>query len=316
MKSFFPVCIGILLLVVGGCGHPSNPMDARIVTTDLERFREAFTVFSQTGNPDVLQERYLDGGSVGLEGFMDHRIVGAEELGRTIRDQMDYYQSIQEPLMYLTGQEEQIRSVFIELQALYPEAVFPDVYFVVGRMNAGGTTSRHGLIIGAEMYGLTDAYPRDSLSAWHRAVLRPPSAVPTIVAHELIHFQQPFSLRSKLSPSLLYQALREGSADFVGELIAGDHINAAAHAYANPREEELWQEFRSVMWENDLSDWIANGGRSGDRPADLGYWMGYKIVEWYYLNAADKQQALSDIITMTDARAFLEMSGYADKWNR
>lgn len=313
MKTVFHPVLALLIFLAVGCGHSGNPLDAQIVTTDVAHFWEAFDRFKETDDPASLQELYIDRGSHGLDGFMDLRIVGADELAKTIRSQMAYYDSIRQPLEGIADQEDRIRSVFTSLQSYYPKAVFPDVYFVIGRMNAGGTTSRHGLIIGAEMYGLTDAYPRDSLTAWHHAVLRPPTDIHRIVAHELIHFQQPFSIRAKLSPSLLYQAIREGTADFVADLISGNHINDVAHAYANPRERELWDEFQGVMMENDLSNWIANNGRSGDRPADLGYWMGYKIVEWYYTNAEDKVQALSDIINMTDAEAFLEMSGYAGK---
>ena len=32
----------------------------------------------------------------------------------------------------------------------YPEAVFPPVYFVVGRFNSGGTVSEAGVILGLE----------------------------------------------------------------------------------------------------------------------------------------------------------------------
>ncbi len=40
--------------------------------------------------------------------------------------------------------EPAIREAFRKLKDLYPEAVFPDVYFVIGRFNSGGTASRHG----------------------------------------------------------------------------------------------------------------------------------------------------------------------------
>ena len=46
------------------------------------------------------------------------------------------------------------------------------------------------------------------------------------------------------------------------------------------------------------------------RPGDLGYWVGYRIVESYYEKARDKRQALRDILEMTDAKAFLARSGW------
>ena len=84
--------------------------------------------------------------------------------------------------------EPAIRTSFARLKELYPDAVFPDVYFVIGRMNTGGTIGRNALVIGTEMYGLSESFPKDSLSAWHRAVLSSPDGIPAIVAHELIHY--------------------------------------------------------------------------------------------------------------------------------
>lgn len=68
------------------------------------------------------------------------------------------------------------------------------------------------------------------------------------------------------------------------------------------------------MHEDDVSDWLYNGSKSQNRPADLGYWIGYKITKAYYDKAADKKQAVADIIQIDDADEFLEKSGYASKF--
>ena len=68
--------------------------------------------------------------------------------------------------------------------------MFPPTYLVIGRMTSGGTTSPRALLIGVDMYGLTPGAPMDGLSDWHRTVLKSAEAVPHIVAHELIHYQQ------------------------------------------------------------------------------------------------------------------------------
>jgi hypothetical protein len=43
---------------------------------------------------------------------------------------------------------------------------------------------------------------------------------------------------------------------------------------------------------------------------DLGYWVGYRIVKAYYRRAADKQQALREILELSDPHAFLAKSGW------
>ena len=46
------------------------------------------------------------------------------------------------------------------------------------------------------------------------------------------------------------------------------------------------------------------------KPADLGYFVGYKIAKEYYKNSKDKKQAVNDIIDMTNPLRFLELSKY------
>ena len=118
-------------------------------------------------------------------------------------------------------------------------------------MNSGGTTGRNALIVGAEMYGLTESFPKDSLSQWHQTALSPTDEIPAIVAHELIHYQQPsWSLGQ---PTLLAASIEEGAADFVAELIAGEHINTHVHEWTNPREDSLWAEFQTRMHGKDYT---------------------------------------------------------------
>lgn len=61
---------------------------------------------------------------------------------------------------------------------------------------------------------------------------------------------------------------------------------------------------------SDTSNWLYQGNRATGRPADLGYWMGYKIAKAYYDKATDKRTAVKEILRFTDSKAFLEASGY------
>jgi uncharacterized protein YjaZ len=59
----------------------------------------------------------------------------------------------------------------------------------------------------------------------------------------------------------------------------------------------------------DLSAWLNNG--TPEKPGDLGYWVGYRIVKSYYQHAPDKGVAFREILQMTDPHAFLAKSGWA-----
>ena len=204
-----------------------------------------------------------------------------------VRGHRARYDSVRAANVDIGQAEPGIRGAFRKLKAIYPPAVFPDVYFVVGRFNSEGTSTRHGLLIGAEMY-------------------REPSRLPAIVAHELIHFQQNYE-----SPTLLENAFKEGSADFVGEMISGTQINNAAHEYGMKHEHELWREFMPHFNDRSFYPWMY-GRPSDGRPSDLGYFIGYRIAQAYYDRMTNKRQAISDIITGNggDVEALLTRSGY------
>ncbi len=197
-----------------------------------------------------------------------------------------------------------------KLKEIYPEAVFPDIYFVIGRMSAAGTVSDKGLLIGVDMFGKNGNAPTDELGAWHKAVVSSADRLPYIVAHELIHYEQ----KNVDDATLLARALGEGVPDFVAELIAGDTINPHLHKYANPLEKELWLEFKKEMNGTNDGNWLYQGDKAVNRPADLGYWMGYKIAENYYKNAKDKKQAVKDMLEIKDFAKFLADSRYEEKF--
>ena len=205
-----------------------------------------------------------------------------------------------------------MRANFRRLKEIYPDAVFPDVYFIVGRMNSAGTLNNTGLFIGVDMYGKNENAPLDELSNWLKAVVAPTARIPYIVAHESIHYQQKFAVEEK-DRTLLDTALIEGGADFVGELISGSNANPHLHEYGNPREKELWLEFQKEMNGKGISNWMYQGDNVKDKPADLGYYIGYKICEAYYKNAPDKKQAVKDILEVKDSDAFLKASRYDEK---
>lgn len=287
-----------------------DPDAARLITSDIPNFWRVFDRASLTSAADLFQREYLDAGSPGLRDFARSRIQTGRGLAATVAARPRYYAAIRKNTMALDtapGIKASIRKAFRGLKALYPEAVFPDVYFVIGRLNSAGTTSSGGLLIGVEMNARDPGTPIDELSNWERAVTGQVATLPHIVAHELVHVQQ----QGNAAQTLLAQALREGSADFIGELISGGTINPVQRAYGDAHERDLWEEFSAAMHGIDSSHWLFQGDRSIDRPADLGYYIGYKICEAFYQRATNKADAVRQILQVTDADAFLRQSNYS-----
>ena len=276
-----------------------NPDSVTFHTEDIHTFWKVFDKTTPKFDPKVFQVEYIDVGSKGLKGFIKMRIEDGKNLSKTIKSNLTYYQAIRESSFLIDEKKERFYECFRNLKEIYSKAVFPDVYFVIGAKNTGGTTFNEGLIIGAEMYGKpTETFsPRIDIDY-----------IDEVVAHELVHFQQNYAKNN----TLLAQCIREGSADFICELIAGGHSNNKIHDYGNAHTKELWEEFLKAKDNTSWEPWLY-ASKDQSRPKDLGYWMGYKITQAYYNNMVDKGKAIDDILNVSDFNAFLEKSGYSGK---
>ena len=193
---------------------------------------------------------------------------------------------------------ERLAKAIAKLALLYPESRLPPVTIAVGRGKPVGSGSPvAGVQIGLEALCATDWLNPD---VEERFV--------TVIAHEYAHTQQAASLVDNEHPSVLEGSLAEGTAEFVSELITGRVSSGYFPALTHGREKAIETAFAADVDKTDLSDWLYNS--KPDKPADLGYWVGYRIVKAYYRHARDKRAALREILTMTDAHAFLAKSGW------
>lgn len=316
-------CAGCKTVSGGGIGSENpdperfhvttNPDEARIITSDIAHFWWAFDDATPGNDFKVFSEEYLERGSVGLKDFVRLKIGNAGNLARSVWTHSKYYASVRSSTLAIYSEEGKIHKSFRKLREIYPEALFPDVFFLIGSMNSGGISTNEGIIIAAELFSKTASSPVDELNVWEKSVIQTTEKIPEVVAHELIHFQQNFG---KDPESLLERSIAEGSADFLSEIIAGAQINELQHEYGERHELTLWNEFREAMYGRDLSQWLYNGGAVAakgepiERPADLGYFVGYKICQAYYGKAADRKKAVKDMLNIQDFEQFLKESEY------
>ena len=264
----------------------------------------AYDDWKATTNPGpselagILDREYIRKGSQGVQDFIPNRIISSDALAKKILADPKYYESIRANTERIQALVPTIRASLKRLKELYPDAVFPPVYFVVGRRNSGGTSSTNGLIVGAEMF------------ADEGSRLRFDGLVPTVV-HELIHYQQ-----QATGVDLTTQAMKEGAADFVAEMITGTDTNEDLKTYGDAHEQELWTKFQQDRDKSDLSSWLYNYDNPGrNTPPDLGYYIGYKICQSFYEISSDKSAAIQSIIAMKNPKEIIEKSGYAQRFH-
>ena len=290
----------------------ADPKQAKLVTSDITQFWRAYDLAAKdpAHAEAIYQREYFDKGSPGLQDYFQLKIESVKLFVKNQQAKPAFYRSIRPATLRIDAFAPQIRAGFVKLKELYPKASFPNVYFVIGRWNSGGTSSGNGMLIGADQKCRTPETALGELSLWERNNFGTLDGLPGLVAHEQIHYIQKHSN----NPSLLKGAINEGMADFLAELTTGQNPNERLQAYGRAHEKQIWTDFTQEMTGSSWKNWIANAAQeTADKPADLGYFVGYRICQSYYEEMADKKQAVHDILNISDYPAFLAKSRYAEK---
>jgi len=245
----------------------------------------------------------------------------AEELLRALGKYPRYYAAVRPTTLSVDTNSritQGIRRGLTKLGALYPEARFPAIYFLIGTLSTGGTTAQSGMLIGTEQSASDPTTPLDELPdwaqkgmPWHRF-----ESLVGLVVHEAVHTQQKPAPEGQ-HDTLLRHAMGEGIADFLAELAVGPWIaNAPRQIYGRAHEHDVWVDFQDEMQGGDstIRTWMYNGmvpAGQNHGAVDIGYWVGYRIAAAYYAHAADKRAAVRELLELRDPVAILRASGYA-----
>ena len=289
----------------------------QITTSDIDNFWYAFDQLAvREDSVRVFQELYIDKASSEFKKFLKLRNFTAEEYVRSVRKLPKFWNSVRPMTEQIKYRKKELIPFFKKMEAVYPEYEQPDVCFAIGTLRTGGTTTQGLILVGAEIAAADSTIDKSELEEdnFMRMVLGSTGDIIAMVAHEAVHTQQPTG--DNENASLLKQAIIEGGADFIASLLlAQQTMNKVTLDYGLKHEETLWKEFYKDVKEErsfDDTDWFYD--YRSNRPADLGYFIGFKICEFYYNQSADKGQALEDIIEMTDPVEFLEKSRYREKF--
>ena len=292
-----------------------SPRNPQLITTDVHNFWKAFDAAQKdtASSKEIFQELYFDKGSEGLEDYFASKIGTVESFVINQERKPLFYKAIRRNTYLVDGMKEQMKKRFEKLKSIYPEALFPDMYFVIGRCNSAGTVSDNGMLIGLDQIVRSPDIPLTELNKWEKDNFHDVNKIPVIVAHELIHFQQSAMANDT---TLLSNAIREGMADFIAEIITGINPSQLLQEYAKDKRLEIWNEFKAEMYLNRSNKWIANGSMDlKGKPADLGYYMGYEICKSYYEQAKDRNGAIYEMLHIKNYKVFLGKSKYEETVN-
>ena len=290
-----------LLALQASAGQAAEVGHVVVRIDDAARFFAVLDDSGGTPGAAALQRGYLDPGTDALREFARIRIGSMERLAAAIRDKPALFEKARTCAAALPGIRSRVVDALDRLGEVLPSARFPPVTVLVGRGNTGGVTTPDGVVIGLETLCSAD---------WMQADVG--DRFVHLIAHEYVHVQQPGAAVEAPEPTLLYQALLEGGAEYVGELISGQAANAHLQAWAKGRECALEREFLAESGGGDLSKWLYNGPGDDTRRGDLGYWVGYRIARAYVSSAPDRQKAIAELLDVRpgSAPALLKASGW------
>ncbi len=270
-------------------------------SADQSRAKEHFTAFILNGSP-------------ALRDYYANRYVSVDNLVQTtLVDHPRYYKYLRD--RFRPDQLESIRERTIanmkRFRSHYPQAIFPHGYLMIGILNSAGSVTDLGVFIGLDMYGRGEGMPAGELSGGQKNAIGEASGIPGTLTHELMHFQQNY--RDPMGGGvLLRKVIEEGVCDFLTELSS---TNASSEGkrqrYFREHEAQILKEFKNEMEGTDLSKWMYNGS-AGERPADLGYTLGYFISKSYYELATNKKQAVYELLNTESFLQLLKNSKYRD----
>ncbi|WP_165764568.1 DUF2268 domain-containing putative Zn-dependent protease [Flavobacterium cyanobacteriorum] len=192
------------------------------------------------------------------------------------------------------------------------------VVLLVGDLSVGGTVDENIIYICLEMIadnGITD---KSELPPYLKS-LSEKGTLFAYLAHESVHtIQAGFPLNELTGRiihgknSLLYTCLLEGSAEYISYYLFGTYLNKSSEAYFMSNRKRIWTKFTENVEKTpyEYNQWIYSFRPNDGRPADLGYYLGFKICEAFMNLQSDKKKGLNCLINRNKFKYVYKKSLY------
>lgn len=293
MKRHILVFYSVFLISV-------NLKASKIYTSDVTNFWVAFDSVNSTASNELkikfITDLYINKATRGLNEFISARQLTAEGWLIVIEKYPKFWKSVRHKTLSVIENKGEIDEIISRYKKLYPKFKQPDIYFTVGCLTTGGTTSANQILIGTEIAAGDSMVDSSELIPFFKKYFKFNNNIVQMVAHEIVHTQQQLKLDSL--PTLLSKCLMEGSSDLIAEIVLNKSYNAVYIEYGDKNTLNLLQKFSVECNTNDYSNWLYNYNTSNNEPADLGYYMGYILTKEYYNNSKNKKTALKEIIEL------------------
>jgi hypothetical protein len=316
MNYWKKISVALIAIAIISCSNHTNTnkqadlqtKDYKLVTSDIDNFWKAYDSLAHAQDSlKIIQELYLDKASEGLIELLKVRpMFTAGEYVKAIRSYPKFWQSVRKCTESIRNEAEEIDKAFNEIKRIYSDFNIPDVCFLITPVGMGGTSSEDEsmLLIGAEIVAADATVDVSEFTNVLKDILGTLN-VELYIIHEAIHTAQ----NPNGEPSMLTETLMEGSAEYISHHILKRAFRAKKYDYGYENECELWNEIKvDIEKDANYGKWFGNYANNAH--PDMGYFIGYRIIESYVNLQPDKEKALLDIIKLSNPQNILSKSAY------
>ena len=306
--------------------------DYKFYYSDLKNFRTLLKTAREGGDTLTAMKTYFSKGSEGMKAWIKRYDTQPEQMVKAITYLPKYYAYLSQMDTTLMKYEIQIADGLDGLKKLYPSPFvhIPPIYYFI-LFGGGGSIEMTANMISVDYFGYHEDMDKTEFNVVGGLMpngnfpLAPVEMVPQVVIHETTHLLQTYmqgetnyvSIYKESVQMMIAYAIREGSAEFLAFLASG-LLDTKRFAFGEENEKELWTLFEPLLYEkvDQNKGWFS--GKSPEHPEwpwQIGYYVGFKMVEYYYKNAENKETAINFILNahkMKDFEVFVKK--YKEKW--
>lgn len=291
-----------------------------VINSDIARFWLAFDAINaatdRAERVRLIQTMYINPGTPGLHALMEARRYTAEQYVDSIANWPRFWASVRPLTLRSQAAVGGLNGDVARFRKLYPELTPATITYAIGVLRTGGTTVGDKVLIGAELALGDECVDVSELPEPFRTRMatffksRPFASNSQNNIHEYVHTQQ-----QETRGTLLQQAVREGVAELVAEIITGKKPALPLYVYGPTHEDAIRVSFKRAMDGSSYADWLWNDASNGFGVGDLGYFVGYRIARAHYGRARDKRRALRELIQLhyddpAAVHALVDRTGY------
>jgi len=274
-----------------------------VVTDDIPNFWKAYDQIIKTKDSlkqiDIIQTQYIDKGTDGLKGIMKVKRYTPTTYIKAINSYPLFWNSVRNNTLKADSYANDIERGIEKLRKMYPTLKPSKVYFTIGALWTGGTTSDDKVLIGSEISMadntvITTEFGKDFSHLPVYFATNKLNNLTFLNVHEYIHTQQ----KTTIGNNLLAQTVLEGVAEYITTIVLRTSSPNEQISFGKLNDEKIKKAFVKEMFSTNFNNWIWNSPDNEFKMRDLAYYVGYAICEKYYSLARDKRLAIKKMIEL------------------